>query len=102
MARATIDNPVDLNGYDLGILVTDPQQKEEVRNLIVEYANKIEIPTQKDVEAIVEQYSILKARKIEAYIWISAIIGEVSKKNESKQYIGRKQSVHRRTHASRH
>jgi hypothetical protein len=88
MAKATLDNPVNLSVYDLGILITDPRQLEEVKNLITEYSIKIDTPTQSDVEAIVEQYSILKARKIDAFTWISAIITEVSKKSETKQYIG--------------
>lgn len=88
MKGITIERNFNLDEYDLGSLISDPQQREEVKSLVCDFASKIELPTQKDVEVLVEQYTILKARKIDAFSWISTIIAEVSKKDASKQYIG--------------
>jgi hypothetical protein len=88
MKGINVERSFNLDQYDLGTLITDPQQREEIKSLVCDFAGKIELPTQKDVEVLIEQYSILKARKIDAYTWISTIIGEVSKKDSSKQYIG--------------
>lgn len=79
---------LSMDDYEISTFISNPQEQKEINDLICEYGNKINTPTQNDVEAIIEQYSILKARKIDARTWISRIICEVSKKDESKQYIG--------------
>lgn len=81
-------NSFNIDEYDLGKLIGSEKEKEEIRELVCDYACKINLPSQNDVEVIIEQYLILKARKIDAYNWISSIITEVGKKDESKKYIG--------------
>jgi len=76
---------VNLKKYNFDLV--DNADKKDAEEIIKEYSSRICEPSIDEAEVLLEQYNVLKARKLPAKDWITRTISELSKKDYSKQSV---------------
>lgn len=67
--------------------IIDNADKEDAKQVINEFTSRVKEPTINEAEVLLEQYNILKSRKLPAKDWLIRIIVEISKKGPEKRNI---------------
>jgi hypothetical protein len=76
---------LDFKKYNFDII--DYEDRREMEEVLIEYACKINEPSIDESEVLMEQFNILKSRRLPAKDWLVRTIYELSKKEKGKQCI---------------